>query len=218
MNRLFSLDERLQKCASLVPHGARLVDVGTDHAYLPVWLLKNGRISYAIASDINEKPLESGRLTAEKYDADNIDFRLGSGLATVSEGDCLDCAVIAGMGGEIIAEILSGSALSKQLTLVLQPMTKSEELILYLCENCYEISEQVCAESRGKYYTIIKAKFSGKAADYDDTYPYTGELDLTDAVCERFIRNHIKHLSNKSKGDKTLIPLIKKLEDIINEN
>jgi 2,3-bisphosphoglycerate-dependent phosphoglycerate mutase len=70
--KLFSLDERLSKCASLVPDGARLVDVGTDHAYLPVWLLKNGAISYAVASDINEKPLKSGMETAEKYGEEQV--------------------------------------------------------------------------------------------------------------------------------------------------
>ena len=75
--RLFSLDERLTVCASLVREGARLADVGTDHAYLPVWLLNSGKITFAIASDINEKPLLRAKATAEKYSAQNIELRHG---------------------------------------------------------------------------------------------------------------------------------------------
>ena len=211
--KLFSLDERLSKCASLVPDGARLVDVGTDHAYLPVWLLKNGAISYAVASDINEKPLKSGMETAEKYGAENIDFRLGSGLETISEDDGITCAVIAGMGGEIIAGIIDNSEIAKKIRLVLQPMTRSEELIAYLCKNGFEIARQVCAFSRGKYYTILAARYSGQAETFDESFFYLGKLDLTDEASRVFLQNQIKNLENKAKGDSSLLPLIEKLKD-----
>ncbi len=212
MEKLFSLDERLLKCASLVPDGSRLVDVGTDHAYLPVWLLKNGRIPFAVASDINKKPLESGRAVAEKYHAENIEFRLGSGLETISDKDNIDCAVIAGMGGEVIAQIIKASELAEKLELVLQPMTKSDELIRFLCENGYEITEQSCVFCRGKFYTVIKASCAGEKIDFDECFPYTGKLDLTDEASRNFLQNQIKNLKNKSKGDETLLPLITKLE------
>ena len=72
MNTLFSLDGRLSVCAELVRQGAKLADVGTDHAYLPVWLAKNGLISSAVASDIREKPLMSGAENIEKYGCGDI--------------------------------------------------------------------------------------------------------------------------------------------------
>ncbi len=215
MDKLFFLDERLLKCASLVPDGSRLVDVGSDHAYLPVWLLKNGKIPFAIASDINEKPLESGRATAEKYGAKDIEFRLGAGLETVGEDDRLDCAVIAGMGGEVISLILEGSPLSKKLDLVLQPMTKSEELVKYLCENGFELKKQSCVFCRGKYYTVIKARFDGEKKEYKKSFLYAGRLDLSDEACRGFLKNHIKNLKNKSRGDKSLLPLIEELENML---
>lgn len=213
MERLFSLDNRLKTCASLVPYGARLVDVGTDHAYLPVWLLKNNRISYAVASDINQKPLDSGRLTAEKYQTENIEFRLGPGLETLSRSDNIDTAVIAGMGGEIIREIIGGSKLAENLTLILQPMTKSEVLIKYLCDNGFDIITQVCAGTGSKYYTILKAKYTGDVRKKDKSFFYLGKLDLSDETCKKFVQNHIKNLENKSKGDSSLLPLIKELKE-----
>ena len=112
--RLFSLDERLTVCASLVREGARLADVGTDHAYLPVWLLNSGKITFAIASDINEKPLLRAKATAEKYSAQNIELRLGSGVSVLTPEDGISDIVIAGMGGEVIANILSQSELERQ--------------------------------------------------------------------------------------------------------
>ncbi len=217
MERLFSLDERLKMCASLVSENARLADVGTDHAYLPVWLIKNNKISYAIASDINEKPLESGKRTAEKYGADNIEFRLGPGLEPISANDKITDAVIAGMGGEIIGEIILNSPLTKNknLSLILQPMTKSEELISLLYENGFEIEAQKCVVSKGKCYTVMKVRYSGNRISVDEIFPYIGKLDLTDETNRLFLGAHIRHLENKSIGDSNLKPLVKKLKKMI---
>ena len=162
--KLFSLDKRLDTCAGLVRDSARLADIGSDHAYLSVWLLKNKKISYAIASDINEKPLLSGKATAAKYGAANIEFRLGSGLETICKDDRISDIVIAGMGGEVIADILSRSELVKNqdINFVLQPMTRSDDLIAFLYENGFEIKEQKALCSGGKYYTVIAARYCGK--------------------------------------------------------
>lgn len=217
MDKLFSLDERLEMCASLVQKSARLVDVGSDHAYLPVWLLKSGKISYAIASDINKKPLESGRLTAEKYGAKNIEFRLGSGLCTVTESDNITDVVIAGMGGEIISEILLQSPLTKDkmLNIILQPMTKSEELIDFLYSNGFEIIKQSCVVSKGKCYTVMAVHYTSEKQTVTETFKYIGKLDLKDEVNVRFIKAHIKHLENKSKGDSSLTEVTEKLKKMI---
>ena len=217
MDKLPNLDERLKMCASLVSENARLVDVGTDHAYLPVWLLKKGKISYAIASDINEMPLKSGEANAREYGVKNIEFRKGSGLETVSAEDNITDAVIAGMGGEIISEIVLSSQLTrdKNFNLILQPMTRSEELIKSLYENGFEIKTQKCVVSKAKSYTVISAGYTGIKGEIDDTLPYLGKLDLKDELNLKFINKQLRNLDNKSKGDPSLLPLIEKIKRII---
>ncbi len=217
MDKLYSLDNRLQLCASLVRPSARLVDVGTDHALLPIWLLKHGKISCAIASDINSAPLESGRANAQKYGVKNIVFRLGAGLSTILADDKITDAVIAGMGGEVIAQIISDSGLArdKDLNLILQPMTKSEELIAFLCENGFEIQKQKCTVSHGKCYTVISASYSGNAVQADGIFPYIGKLDLSDEYSLLFLKNHIKHLENKCKGDKNYLQILNELKRLV---
>ena len=107
MEKELQLQPRLQCIASLVPQGARLADVGTDHGYLPVWLLQHGRIESAIASDINALPLDHARATAREYGVtERMDFRLCPGLAKIKAEEC-DAIAIAGMGGETIAQILA---------------------------------------------------------------------------------------------------------------
>ena len=217
MDKPFNLDERLKMCASLVRKSARLVDVGCDHAYLPISLLKSGQIERAIASDINEMPLKSGEDNAKKYGVNNIDFRLGSGLRAVKPEDRITDIVIAGMGGEIISEIIDESPLTKDknINLVLQPMSKSEELISYLYKNGFEITEQKCVVCKGKCYTVIVASYTGESPEIDDAFLYTGKLDLKNEVNLRFIKTQIKHLKNKSKGDSSLLKTIDKLNKVI---
>ena len=123
MEKELQLQPRLQCIASLVPQGARLADVGTDHGYLPVWLLQHGRIESAIASDINALPLDHARATAREYGVtERMDFRLCPGLAKIKAEEC-DAIAIAGMGGETIRDILdSGKAhLNGRERLILQP-------------------------------------------------------------------------------------------------
>ena len=131
------LQPRLQCLADLVPQGARLVDVGTDHGYLPVWLLQHGRMESAIASDINTLPLDHARATAAEYGVTAcIDFRLCPGLAKIGSEEC-DTVAIAGMGGETIIGILKAAPWTRDgtHTLILQPQTKVDLLRRWLCES-----------------------------------------------------------------------------------
>ena len=105
--RPIELTPRLLALAQQVPEGARFADVGTDHARLPVWLLEQGIIQHAIASDLREGPLEQARETARRHAlTERLSFRLGDGLAPI-RGEEVDVCAIAGMGGETIAAILS---------------------------------------------------------------------------------------------------------------
>ena len=108
MERRLQLQPRLQLLADMVPEGCRLADVGTDHGYLPVYLLQRRRIRGAVAADIGAEPLAHARRTAEAYGVTGIDFRLCDGLRDIAP-DEVDTVVIAGMGGETIIAILEGA-------------------------------------------------------------------------------------------------------------
>ena len=136
------LQPRLRLLADLVPQGARLADIGTDHGYLPVWLMQQGRIASAIAADIGPEPLAHARRTAEEYGA-ALDLRLCDGLRGIAPHEA-DTVVMAGMGGETIRDILRAAPWTADghHTLLLQPMTKVELLRGWLRENGYLIKQK----------------------------------------------------------------------------
>ena len=136
--RQLQLQPRLQLLATLVPEGSRLADVGTDHGYVPVYLLQRGLIKGAIASDIGAEPLQHAKNTAAEYGVAGINFRLCPGLDTVAPEEC-DTILIAGMGGETIITILENAPWTKrgEHLLLLQPMTKVEMLRKWLADNGY---------------------------------------------------------------------------------
>ena len=147
------LTPRLQAIAQQVPQGARLADVGTDHGYLPVWLLLNDRIETAIAADLREGPLNRAKETAQQYrQSEKISFRLCDGLTGIV-GDEVDTVVIAGMGGETIISILEAAPWTCQDKLLfLQPMTGMPQLRLWLQSHGYAIlSEQIVREGKRLY-------------------------------------------------------------------
>lgn len=111
-HKKLALQPRLHMLARLVPEDCRLTDVGTDHGYLPVSLLQQGRIPSAIASDIGAEPLEHARRTAMQYGVTDIDFRLCPGLSAIAPEET-DVIVIAGMGGETIIAILQAAPMDK---------------------------------------------------------------------------------------------------------
>ena len=159
MAKQLELTPRLQLLADWVPQGARLADVGTDHAYLPVWLSLHGRVSCAIASDLRKGPLERARLTGSTYGAQGIDYRLCNGLADIRPGE-VDTIVIAGMGGENIASILAAAPWTRDggHTLLLQPMTRSAELRRFLMENGYAITRETLVRDRGTIYPVMEVR------------------------------------------------------------
>ena len=129
MARQLELTPRLQLLADWVPQGAKLADVGTDHAFLPVWLRLHGRVVSAIASDLRKLPLERAKETGRTFGANGIEYRLCNGLADIRP-DEVDTSAIAGMGGETIAAILDAApwACDGSHMLLLQPMTHAEDL------------------------------------------------------------------------------------------
>ncbi len=149
-----------------------MADIGTDHGYIPIFLVKKGICDTAIASDINKGPVQKAEKNVKLYGLeDKIQCRLGGGLKTIVPGE-VDTAVIAGMGGHLIISILEESAevAQKMQALILQPVQHVEILRKYLYENGYEIlSEDLCFDE-GKYYEIIKARYDGKKRTLEDIY------------------------------------------------
>lgn len=158
------ISNRLKSIAELIDQSNSLVDVGTDHAYLPIYLIKEGIIKTAIASDINKGPVFKAQENIKKNKVDNfIQCRLGPGLQTVKPYE-VDGAAIAGMGGNLIRDILEDNLqVVKSLQyLILQPVQNPEILREYLYQSGYDIIDEELCYDEGKYYEIIKVKFIGK--------------------------------------------------------
>ena len=154
------LSKRLQCVAEWVPDGARLADIGTDHGFLPVWLLKHNRIDFAIAADLREKPLNTARRTAERYGvSEQISFRLCDGLSDI-EPDEVNTVSIAGMGGETIVSILEKAVwtLEKETRLLLQPQSAGYELRSFLVQNGYRILRENIAREENRFYILLEAQ------------------------------------------------------------
>ena len=160
MGRQLELTPRLALIAGWVPQGARIADVGTDHAYLSVWLTLHGRVASAIASDLRPGPLDRARETGRRFGVEGrISFRLGNGLQAVGPEEC-DTVVIAGMGGENIAMILSRAPWTAdgEHTLLLQPQSRAETLRAFLQDHGCAIVREALAEDRGHLYRVMEAR------------------------------------------------------------
>lgn len=157
MNKMIELSPRLRMVADMVPAGARLADVGTDHAYLPAALLLEKKIPAAVAADLRPGPLSRAKLTAEEYGLEKyISFCLCDGLKGIS-ADQVDAVVIAGMGGETIRDILKAAPWTRErnVPLVLQPMSTMSELREWLASNGYAIQEERLAQEGDTIYTAF---------------------------------------------------------------
>lgn len=152
------LTPRLEAIAEMVRGYRCLADVGTDHGYLPIALIESQGIKRAIASDVNEAPLENARSAVfEAGLEDSIELRLGSGLEPYQVGDA-DVFVLAGMGGQLMCSLLEvGQEVARSAScLVLQPMQAQAELRVWLSENDYKIEAACIAREGEKFYEIMK--------------------------------------------------------------
>lgn len=151
------LSPRLRMAGDMVPPGARLADVGTDHAYLPAALILEGKIPQAIAADLRRGPLDRARSTVREYGlTGKVAFRLCDGLTGIRP-DEVDAVTIAGMGGETIAAILSAAPWTREgdVPLILQPMSSFPDLRAWLGENGFSIEEERLAREGDTIYTAL---------------------------------------------------------------
>lgn len=165
-----TLDKRLLSCAGFVRAGAVFADIGTDHGYLPLFLLKEGRIKRAYLSDVNKGPLSSAeRNAAAEGLADKCEFILTDGAAALKDKGITDYA-ICGMGGELISRIIEDAPhlFTEGVRLILQPMTKQECVRRFLTERGFTVVGERFSYDSGKYYATIAAEFTGVTSALSD--------------------------------------------------
>ena len=152
------ISKRLELVASFVTQGAVLLDVGSDHAYLPIDLVERGQIKSAIAGEVVEGPYQSAVKNVEAHGLnEKIQVRLANGLAAFEETDQVSVITIAGMGGRLIATILQEGSekLANVERLILQPNNREDELRIWLQDNDFQIVAESILEEAGKFYEIL---------------------------------------------------------------
>ncbi|MGN1202983.1 MAG: class I SAM-dependent methyltransferase [Eubacterium sp.] len=205
------LSKRLDAVASLVKPDSLIADVGTDHGYIPVYLCKAGKIKGAVACDINEGPLSScNSLVEQERLVDKIKVRLSDGLDALYP-DEFDTVIIAGMGGELIADILSRCQYISSKHIILNPMTHAELARKFLYDNGFEIKNDIIVRDGHHYYSVFDAVYTGKStakcrADY-----FLG--NIKDFSEKEYFIHLLNYLKNKSKSGEDYTDVITAVEE-----
>ncbi|KHD35171.1 SAM-dependent methyltransferase [Clostridium acetobutylicum] len=210
-NRLKSISEVMDRCEIAA-------DIGTDHAYLPIYLIKNNFCKRFIASDVNAGPLKKAINNINKYKLeDKIECRLGSGL-NVLKPEEVDVVVIAGMGGNLIRDIIEErlDIFKKLKYAVLQPVQNPEILREYLIKRGFNIIEEQLCIDESKYYEIIKVCYDSKIEDKEDVYYEIGGklIDMKHPLLKEYINYKIKKYDKiyKNISEESLNALSRKNE------
>lgn len=192
---MITLDNRLKTAAELCREGKTAADVGCDHAQLACFLAQN-KSKLVIAGDVRDGPLEAARRTVSEQGVQNVKVVKSDGLKSI---DFADDVIICGMGGELIAEIISGCKfLSEDTRFILQPMTKANFLRCWLCENGFEIIEERAAYDGLRIYAIMYVKyigFAGERTEPDELFALCGKM--TDSG---YLRKIAEKLLKKADG------------------
>ncbi len=195
----------MQSALPYITRGGRVVDVGTDHAYLPIYLVEQGLIQSALAADINEGPINSARANVAAHGlADRISTLRTDGLHGV---ECFspDDIIVFGMGGELIVRILQEApwVRNERIGLILQPMSRAAVLRAWLLSNGFAIvGETISFED--KYYQTIAARFCGGADTWNEEELMVGRWNIEHRppLFEGFVRHEIAVLDRVIEGKK----------------
>lgn len=210
---MINLSKRLSAVASLVERGSAVADIGTDHGYIPVYLFQNGIIKRAVAADINSKPLSSCRaLVKQEGLGGAIEARISDGLDSLRP-DEYDTVIIAGMGGEMIADILSRAKSLEDKHIILNPMTHPEIARKFLYDNGYEIFTDIIVADGRHHYSVFDARYTGKFSSKTKTDYFLG--NITDFSDREYFLHLLNYLKNKEKSGEDLSEIINAVENVL---
>ncbi len=171
-----SLRPRLNMVANMVRQESAVADIGTDHGYLPAFLVKSGKCPEGIAADLRKSPLENAKETLRIYGVeDKVKVRLSDGLDLILPDEC-DDIVFAGMGGTLIVELLQRTpwVKDKAKRIIVQPMTHSEDVREYFCTNGFKILEENACFDDGRDYIAFCAEYTGQNESKNELFYYIG--------------------------------------------
>ena len=205
------LDKRLFMVASMVLPCDVLADIGTDHAYVPVYLIENNIVKKAYAGDVRVGPLNNAKKTVEREGlSEKIIPILSDGLKEIPH-DAKNF-VIAGMGGELIAKILADSPWVEEVGnhFVLQPQTHPEDLREYLFQNGYEIIREDVVRDGRHLYIALEVVFTGEQKNFEKIDCYLGELLNSKSEYKlEYLEQVIKRLEKHREKDEELLEKFK---------
>ena len=213
-----TLSPRLAATASLVVGGGNIVDVGTDHAYLPAYLILTNKIPSAIAADVRKSPLLNANDTAIKYKLEKkIDLRLSDGLKEIKPEEVKEI-VFAGMGGTLIAEKLRECpwAKSENHHFIFQPQSRANDLREYLYSNGFTINKEIAVSERDRYYIALDAYYTGEVKEYTLSDCFLGKLPET-AEAKAYLKKQLDRHTRKYNALKKRNENVEELEKLLND-
>lgn len=204
MTEIPKLTPRLRAAAELVESGSFVADVGTDHAYLPIALCLEGRIRGGVASDINQGPIDRARENIKKYGLEDRLYAVRTdGLDGIGSYEP-DCVMILGMGGELIARILSDAPWTRKrgLRLCLQPMTHPEKLREFLASAGYSVTDEKIVIEENRIYQIILSEFTDTPQEYSEEQLLLGKINIERHTAElvRLAEHYVGVLEKRADG------------------
>lgn len=199
-----TLSNRLMTAVGFVREGKVFADIGTDHGHLPIYLYKKGIIKKAVAADINPMPLESARKNiALNGVKSGIDTVLSDGLREI-ESYAPDDIAIFGMGGELICRIIADAPWTKEknIRLILQPMTKQDEVRKFLLDEGYSIVDEALSVDEGKFYQTLCAEYTEKKEEYSSAELILGRCNIQKGgeLFVNFVSNRIEVYKARLEG------------------
>jgi tRNA (adenine22-N1)-methyltransferase len=185
------LSKRLSAIANWVPAGSRVADIGSDHALLPCAMAEQGKVSYALAGELNEGPFQAASKQIRSSGLTAIvEARKGDGLTVVEASDAIEVITISGMGGALISHILTegASKLANVRRLVLQPNVGEDHVRRWLVANGWLLLDEQILEEDGKFYEVLVAERAGNAAANNESLYTSRKMCNLEISCERLLQ------------------------------
>lgn len=226
---MLNLSQRMLMAARMVRKGNAVADIGTDHAYLPAYLVLNGISPKALACDVRKGPLDNARKTVEHYGIeDKITLRLSDGFDEIEPFEAQDF-VMCGMGGTLMEELVSRAYWLKNRSkrIIVQPQSHAEDIRRFFVENGFEILFEDACTDGGKLYCAMAAEYTGETFDKPVSYIYTGELPKSKKPEAKLYLENIRarllkkleaeRLHGSAENAEHLEKVTSEMEEIINE-